>query len=114
MGKWFYLAGLAAALLTCAGPADKPQVKAGLPRRVPWTGSRVQGSPEPPPPYRTERAFAQLKFFEPLELTFVPGRDRLAVAERPGKIYTFSTRPDVARADLLLELSGKTIYGFTI
>jgi uncharacterized repeat protein (TIGR03806 family) len=93
--------------------AQTKRAASGLERRTPWTTSRVIGSPEPPPPYRTERAFAKLKFFEPLDLAYVPGANRLAVAERPGKILTFVNRPDVEQADLMLELPGKVIYGFT-
>lgn len=108
---------LAIAILVVCGAlfgqaGQEQRAKSGLDRRVPWTTSRVQGSPEPAPPYRTQRAFPKLKFFEPLDVCYVPGRDRLAVAERPGKIHTFPTRPDVEQADLLLELPGKTIYGF--
>src|SRR5262245_55061570 len=33
-----------------------------IPARVPWTTSRIVGSPEPPPPYRNERAFPNLQF----------------------------------------------------
>src|SRR5262245_53018037 len=49
-----------------AQPMRKPF---GLEKRVPWTTSKVIGSPEPPPAYRAERAFAKLKFEEPLDLT---------------------------------------------
>src|SRR5438093_210081 len=43
--------------------------KFGLEKRVPWTTSKVIGSPEPPPPYTTEPAFPALpKFEEPLDL----------------------------------------------
>src|SRR5438094_650264 len=42
------------------GP-DKPVRKEyGIDKRVPWTTSRVIGSPEPPPPYTTEPAFPKL------------------------------------------------------
>ena len=34
----------------------------GIPKRVPWTTSRLTGTPEPPPPYRIERAFPKLHF----------------------------------------------------
>jgi uncharacterized repeat protein (TIGR03806 family) len=106
---------LAWAVAAPSGPAgnNAEAPRTGLDRRVPWTTSRLQGFPEPPPPYRTERAFAQLKFFEPLDLTYVPGRNRLAIAERPGKVYTFRARPDVEKADLLLDLPGKVIYALT-
>jgi len=51
---------------------------------VPWTTSRVKGSPEPPAPYRSELAFPKVKFSEPLDLAFVPGANRIAVAQRRG------------------------------
>ncbi len=92
----------------------------GLEKRVPWTTSRVLGSPEPPPPYRTEPAFPKLpKFEEPLDLTFAPGTNRLFVAGRWGKIWSFVNKRDVEKADLALELKTKgggkqIIYGFTI
>ena len=54
----------------------------GIDSRVPWTTSRVKGTPEPPPAYRTEVAFPKLKFAEPLELATAPGSDRLFIAER--------------------------------
>src|SRR4051812_48969693 len=63
------------------------------PKRVPWTTSKVRGSPEPPSPYRTELAFPKLKFDEPLDLNF--GNGRLFVTERYGRIYTIPTEPNV-------------------
>src|ERR1051326_6450588 len=74
-----------------AEQADKqPAKKFGLEKRVPWTTSKVVGSPEPPPPYRTELAFPKLpKFEEPLELQQAPGTNRLYVAGRWGKIWSF-------------------------
>src|SRR5262249_5935547 len=72
---------------------------------VPWTTSKVIGSPEPPPPYKTELAFPKLpKFEEPLDLTYAPGTNRLFVAGRWGKIWSFVNKKDVDKADLALEL----------
>ncbi|MBI2808430.1 MAG: PQQ-dependent sugar dehydrogenase [Planctomycetes bacterium] len=91
----------------------------GIEKRVPWTTSKVVGSPEPPPPYKTEPAFPTLpKFDEPLDMTYAPGTNRLFVAERMGKIYSFLNKKDVKKSDLALELkdgAGKkqTIYAFT-
>ena len=51
----------------------------------------------------TEPAFPKLKFEEPLDLTYAPGTDRLFVAERWGKIWSFVNKKDVAKADLALE-----------
>ena len=82
----------------------------GIPERVLWTTSRIQGSPVPPPPYTTEIAFPSLKFDQPLELVAVPEMNRLAVAERLGKIYTFENHSTVTEKRLLIDI-GKTIYG---
>jgi uncharacterized repeat protein (TIGR03806 family) len=107
-----------------AADADKPLRKNyGLEKRIPWTTSKVIGSPEPPPPYKTERVFPKLKFDEPLDMTYAPGKNRLFVAERWGKIWSFVNRSDVAKADLALEFNPGTdskgmpmkrqIYAFT-
>jgi uncharacterized repeat protein (TIGR03806 family) len=92
-----------------ASSADQPQgerMPFGLDKRVLWTTSNVKGSPEPPAPYRTAPAFPKLKFSEPLDLTYAPGTNRLFVAERWGKIYSFVNDPSVDKADLVIELKG--------
>jgi uncharacterized repeat protein (TIGR03806 family) len=88
--------------------ADEPVRKPyGLEKRVPWTTSKVIGSPEPPPPYRTEPAFPKLpKFEEPLDLTYAPGTNRLFVAGRWGKIWSFVNDKNADKADLALEFKG--------
>src|SRR5947209_2003925 len=103
---------LLAAALPAAGLADRspPGKPAGPDRRVPWTTSRVKGSPEPPPPYRLEVAFPKIKFFEPLELTAATGTRRLFVAQRPGKVHSFVPDPKNDRADLLIDVK-KIVYG---
>jgi uncharacterized repeat protein (TIGR03806 family) len=96
----------------------------GLDKRVQWTTSKVIGSPEPPPPYKTEPAFPKLpKFEEPLDLAPAAGTNRLFVAGRWGKIWSFVNKKDVDRADLALEFKGardskgkpmkQVIYAFT-
>ena len=64
-------------------PKRKPY---GIEKRVPWTTSKVVGSPEPPPPYRLEKVFNNLTFNEPLELSRIPGGNRWVIAERKGKL----------------------------
>jgi uncharacterized repeat protein (TIGR03806 family) len=107
---------VALVILLCVllGPsAATPEGKAvGIDERVPWTTSRIQGSPEPPPAFRSEVAFPKLKFFEPLDLANVPGKNRLAVATRPGKIFTFVNQAGTTKPDLLLDVK-KIVYGIT-
>lgn len=72
--------------------------------RVAWTNSRVHGSPEPPPPYRTVNAYPNLKFNQPTVLTPAPHSDRLFLAERFGMLYSFRDDPGVETADVFLNL----------
>lgn len=96
--------------LLLAGDRQDPQRAVGIDQRVPWTTSKITGSPEPPAPYRTQQVFPLLKFFEPLEMTAVPGTKRLMVAERLGKIFSFDNDPVNASAELCVDLK-KTVYG---
>ena len=84
---------LMAADLRAASPARRPY---GLEKRIPWTTSHVQGSPDPPAPYRVQPAFPRLKFYEPLELVAAPGSNRLFVAERTGKNFSFANDRETA------------------
>ena len=66
-------------------------------QRVPWTTSRIQGTPEPPPPYVTERIFPALTFSKPLDIQQFPGSDRLVVVEENGRLLSFM--PGAEKAD---------------
>ena len=79
--------------------------------RPPWTTSHVQGSPDPPPPFKVVRVFPKLKFDHPLLLALCPGSNRLFVGEQAGVLYSFANRPD-ASADLFFDLRKeiKTTY----
>ncbi|MBI2478207.1 MAG: PQQ-dependent sugar dehydrogenase, partial [Planctomycetia bacterium] len=76
----------------------------GIETRVPWTTSRITGSPNPPLPYRTERVFPKLQFENPVDLTSASGTQRLFVLELQGKIYSFSGDAAAEKADLLFDL----------
>ncbi len=84
---------------------DKKHGPTGISARQPWITSNVVGSPEPPPPLRTQVAFPKLKgFHHPTVLTNASGTDRLFVAEHNGKIFSFAPTPDVEEADLLIDI----------
>ena len=93
-----------------AGDQPGAAKRVGIDERVPWTTSKVIGSPEPPAPYRTQQVFPKLKFFEPLEMAAVPDTNRLLIAERLGKIFSFVNDHRDAEAELCLDIK-KTIYG---
>ena len=77
---------------------------------MPWTSSRITGSPDPPLPYVTERAFPLLKFDRCLEISNAPGTDRLFVVEQSGKVFSFRPTPEVENADLVIDFA-KAIPG---
>ncbi|WP_010585657.1 PQQ-dependent sugar dehydrogenase [Schlesneria paludicola] len=97
-------------VLAAAAEPVKPASSFDTHQRVPWTTGNLQGSPDLPDPYTTERAFPKLKFVEPLSVGLVPGYGRFGVATRPGKIFTFEIRSDVNESQLLIDLQ-KTTYG---
>src|SRR5688572_1448837 len=75
-----YLAGLSQ---THPQPADEPTF--GLEKRIPWTTSRVVGSPDPPLPYTVEKTFAKIKLRSPIYAAAEPDTDRLLVIEQGGE-----------------------------
>ncbi len=68
-----------------------------------WTTSRIQGSPEPPKPFRVERAFPKVTFVNPLDAGTIPGTTRLVVVEQRGKIWSIADEA-AEKADLFADL----------
>ncbi len=81
-------------------PDPKSKVEA---KRVPWTTSKITGSPEPPPKFKSVRVFPDVKFEHPLLIARCPGTDRLFVGEQDGKLYSIKPGPE-ARAMMFLDL----------
>jgi uncharacterized repeat protein (TIGR03806 family) len=93
-----------------AAPERKPF---GIEKREPWTKSKLVGSPEPPDPFTMTKVYPKLSFFEALDIVPVPGGKAWAVAERPGKVYTFDVDPAKAAKRLLIDVK-HTIYGVVL
>ncbi len=110
--KW--AAGLI--LLTVAASLTAAERPFGLERRIPWTTSRVIGSPEPPPPYRTAPIYDALPLNGPLYLAAEPGQKAFIVVETlgggggPGRLRRFTDTPQVRELETLLEID-RLIYG---
>src|SRR5262245_25007123 len=86
--------GLAVITLTVI-TVDAREIRAdGLSPRTPWTGSRMAGTPEPPPPYTVEPAFPHVKLRFPVALVPAKGTDRLFAGELPGRIVSFPNDPE--------------------
>ena len=67
--------------------------------RVPWTTSRLHGTPEPPLPFRVERMYPKVTFDKPVEVAHLPGTDRLVVIEEHGKMWSIPHDANVEKAE---------------
>lgn len=94
---------LAAAALVVGGALAGGDGQAAESKRVPWTTSRVVGSPDAPMPFRVVRAFEGLKFDKPLLLARCAGSNRLFVGEQAGVLHSFENQPG-ATAELCFDL----------
>jgi glucose/arabinose dehydrogenase len=93
-----------------AACGTEPEAPAPPEHRIPWTTSRVAGSPDPPLPYQARRAFPNLNFRNPLYLAFEPGTGRAMVALQHGRILAFPNDPAVDKTEVFLELKSLWIY----
>ncbi len=99
---WFALSQPTGRAAQAKGDGAKPF---GIDKRVPWTASKVKGSPEAPYPFRAEMAFPHLAFDFPLDLVMAPGTNRWFVAQQFGKIHSFPNDPKCKQADLAIDLA---------
>lgn len=97
--------GFAMALGLAVGerPTVVAQETKEAPKRKPWTTSKITGSPEPPPKYKSVRVFPDVKFNHPLLIARCPGSERLFVGEQEGVIYSIVNKPD-AKKELSFDL----------
>jgi putative heme-binding domain-containing protein len=100
--------GFAALSLSVCGPSGSASQKqqpetVARPKRQPWTTSRITGSPEPPPKFKSVRAFPEVKFHHPSLIARCPGSDRLFVGEQEGFLYSIANKPD-AKRELFFDL----------
>lgn len=58
--------------------------------RVPWTTSRIHGSPEPPLPYIVERIFPEVEFKNPVDFAVEPKTGAWFILQLDGKLFRFN------------------------
>ncbi len=94
------IGGLVAVLAVAVWVSFRLSHSADAPAKPPaWTGGKVTGSPEPPPPYTPARVFPGAKFDHPLLIARKPGSPRLFVGEQSGKLFSIDpTKPDAKPA----------------
>ena len=109
---WMALAATLAAFVAAA--ADEPPF--GLQKRVPWTSSRLVGSPEPPLPYTVEKTFVKLTWKAPIDVVVEPGTDRLWVVQTEGapdqgsRILRVEDDPNAGASEVVLDMPKRLIY----
>src|SRR6266498_915725 len=113
--RFLWLMAAGTALIPGLLPAaDEPPF--GLDHRIPWTTSRIVGSPEPPLPYLVEKTFTNLSWRAPIFVTPEPDTESLLVVlqggvkERPSRVLRVLDDPNTGQAETFLELSNRLIY----
>lgn len=81
-----------------------------LDRRFPCDTSRLLGTPDPPPPYKTRRDFEKLKLTRPVFVAAEPGSDRLIVVEHDSKVIAFKDNPAADKGDPFAEVPDHETY----
>jgi uncharacterized repeat protein (TIGR03806 family) len=105
---------VAGALLAATAAAAEPLF--GLSHRVPYTSSRLVGSPDPPPPYTVEKTFTKLTWKKPIYIAAEPGTDRLWIVEESvltdggSRVRRITDDPAAGEAEVLLELPKRLAY----
>ncbi|MGE3818155.1 MAG: PQQ-dependent sugar dehydrogenase [Isosphaeraceae bacterium] len=84
----------------------------GLETRVPWTTSRVVGSPDPLPPFQLVRSFRAFTFKNPIFIAQEPTSERFLVAEALGQILSVKADDPTGRKDLVLDI-GRSLSAFS-
>ncbi|MEE3179816.1 MAG: hypothetical protein VX317_09045, partial [Verrucomicrobiota bacterium] len=90
--------------------------------RTAWATSQLQGSPDPPLPFTTERVLTAIKWDKPLYALADAGGDRnhLLVMEegndsdRPARLFRVNYRSESPAKDLFFELPKFLVYGLTL
>jgi uncharacterized repeat protein (TIGR03806 family) len=102
--------------LLSANAAAEEEPPFGLEHRIPWTTSRIVGSPDPPLPFTVEKTFTNIQWRGPIFVAPEPGTDSLLVIqqggekERPSKILRVRDDPTANQFETLLTISNRLLY----
>jgi uncharacterized repeat protein (TIGR03806 family) len=110
-----WVVNIAVVMIAIAGNrvalAAEPAPANALGKRQPWTTSRVVGSPEPPSPFRSERAYPELRFDRPVDLEMMPDGQRWLVCEHQGTVQSFANDAKAKSFDAFLDIRPKPPRG---
>jgi uncharacterized repeat protein (TIGR03806 family) len=88
----------------------------GLEKRVPWTSTRLRGSPDPPLPYTVEKTFTKHRWKSPIYIALEPGTDRLWVvqagsdADQGSRIVRITDDPASSDSAFVLDIPKRLVY----
>ncbi|MGD9646563.1 MAG: PQQ-dependent sugar dehydrogenase [Pirellulales bacterium] len=88
----------------------------GIEQRVPWTTSRLVGSPEPPLEFTVERVYEKLSLAAPIYTIEEPGSDHLLIvlasadAKQGSRIIRVSSDFATDKTEPYFELPGRLLY----
>lgn len=103
------------ATLRFEGPRPETAARPyGIGQRIALTGLRVQGTPDPPPPFRAQRVYPELALHFPLAVVQQPGTDLLLIVvqstpDGATRLIRVPDRPDVSEFETLLD-DDRTTY----
>ena len=90
-----------------------PEAVAQSPRST-WTSSRINGSPEPPLPFKVVDAFPEVRFQNPTCLEQIPGTNQLLVTEMNGKIFSLSKLEENRQPELIVDVGKRSPRGVSL
>lgn len=74
-------------------------------RQVPWTSSKVKGSPDPPLRYVAERVFSGVELARPVEIGWLSDANCWVASHKGGKLVRFDNDPSSAVAEPLFDVA---------
>lgn len=97
---------IGSAVLQGGAPTETPtdEKPFGLEKRIPWTTSKVLGSPEPPLPYTLSRTFSSLSFNVAITVVPEPGGNRLILLQYDGKLFSIDGKGEDRTSKLWIDL----------
>lgn len=103
-------------LFECTLFAADEQPPFGIDHRIPWTTSRVAGSPDPPLPFTVEKTFTNIAWQSPVFLTPEPDTGALLIVlaggerKRPSRILRVPDDPNTSQTETVFDVSDRLIY----
>lgn len=88
----------------------------GLAKRIPWNGSRLVGSPEPPLPYTIEKTLTKHEWKSPIYIAQEPASDRLWIIQSNNKpdqgsaIVRIKDNPNSSESEILVDFPKLLVY----